>query len=216
MSGDYESAGATRCLLFARPEDVRITNQQALDEHRAQAFAEPPILAIDVRDDAVSIVDPNTNAVVTSARLAQVTAAPETYSPSDRTAESASTKLYTQPQLLLEITGALKLRIAILPLGYSGWSGLQFRYAWRGKARARDGGAPALAPTHVVTDAQWFSLLAVFGLTPLVADESTSGQLDRRERSSKVYVVAALTVLGVASIAFFSWYAWLISTGHHH
>jgi hypothetical protein len=217
VSINDESGYTTRCLLLASPDEPRIVSQQGLDDHLTRAFAEQLVLAIDVGKDTISVVDLKTKAVITSVGVAQVAATPETYSPVDSSGEGVS-RIYTQPQLLLEIAGKLKLRIAILPMRYSGWNGRHFRYAWRGKARARDGSLAALAPTHVVTDAEWFSLLEVFGLASLAVDESASGRLDRRERFSKVYVIAGLTLLFIASIAFFVWYAWAISTGqsHHH
>lgn len=100
----------------------------------------------------------------------------------------------------------------------SAWDGLQFRYAWRAAARAKNGNAAGLAPTHVATDAEWFGLLGVFGLASLAVDEFASGKLDRRARSAKVNVIAGLTLLFVISIAFFASYFWAMNTGavHHH
>lgn len=204
------------CLLYGSPEYSRITNQQGLENYRAGAFANSPALAIGVGSEGISLVDPNTNAVLASVEPGRFTATPETYSPTDPSAESASTTLYTQPQVLVDIADQRRLRIAILPMRYSGWNGLQFRYAWRAEARARNGNIAGLGPTHVTTDAEWFSLLEVFGVASLAVDEAASGMLDRRARSSKIYVIAVLTLLFVISIVFFAWYFWAMSTGAAH
>lgn len=198
-----ESRKPTRCLLFANPDESRITNQRALEQHVARAFAEQPVLAIDVGNDAISVVDPASDAVITSAGLAQVNATPETYSAIDPSAEEP--RLYTQPLLHLEVPGVQNLRIAILPMRFSMWNGHHFRYAWRGKARARDSSLHPMSPTHVVTDTEWFSLLEELGLAALVVDEYTSGKLDRRERFVKVYVSVFLALLFVATTALLAW-----------
>ena len=91
----------------------------------------------------------------------------------------------------------------------STWSGAQFRYAWRWKAKARKWPMP----THLVTDTEWLALLEKFGLGALVVDEYASGKLDRQERSAKVFWIAFMALLMVATTVFFVWYVWAISTG---
>jgi hypothetical protein len=196
------SGKPTRCLLFANRDESRITNQRALEEHVASAFAEQPVLAIDVGNDAISVIDPASNAVITSAGLAQVTATPGIYAPIAVWSEGTSRE-YKQPVLLLEVPGVQDLRIGILPMRFSVWNGEHFRYAWRGKAWARLDSK--LRTTHVVTETEWFSLLEKFGLAALVVDEYASGKLDRRERFAKVYLSVFFALLFVASMVFLAW-----------
>lgn len=75
----------TRCLLFENP--YQHIPQSLRDNFRKENWRywldasrqEQPILAIDVGNDAISVIDPNSNALIASAQVAQVTAAPETY-----------------------------------------------------------------------------------------------------------------------------------------
>lgn len=156
------------CLLFASPEDFGGWQQRMLDEHLWRAFAQKPQLAIDVGRDAISLIDPASHAVIASAGLGQVTVKAQTYSPLDHTGEGVS-KLFTQPVLCLQVPGIGDLRIAILPMRFSPWTGQQFRCAWRKAARARDVHEPALSPTHVVRDSEWINLVKQFGLGAFVS-----------------------------------------------
>ncbi|MDR3663046.1 MAG: hypothetical protein P4L86_22110, partial [Mycobacterium sp.] len=157
-------------------------------------------------------------AVITSAGRAQVTATPAIYAPVSESAEGARPRQYKQPVLIVNVPGVLDLRIAIRPMRYSIWNGHHFRYAWRIKAGPLDLRLPAQSPTHVATEAEWFSLLEAFGLAALVVNRYTSGKLDRSERFSKVYSIAFSALVLIATIAFFGWFAWAIITGniHHH
>jgi hypothetical protein len=204
VSVNDESGETTRCLLFASPVQFVHPNVLPLKEHLARAFAQQPLLAIEVGKDAISVIDLASNTVITSAGLAHVTATPGNYAPVSQSSEGTSRE-FTQPLLLLDVPGLQNLRIAILPMHFSNWTGQQFRYAWRGKARPHDLKSPALSPTHVVADTQWLSLVEKFGLTALVVDEYTSGNLDRRERFAKVWVSAFLAVLFVASTVLLVW-----------
>ena len=220
-SGSHESAAAgnsTRCLLFPAPDESKIFKDRLLQDSLAKTFAEQPQLAIDVGGDAISVIEPASKAVVTSAPRAQVTATPAIYAPVSESAEGAASRQYKQPMLIVNDPGGLDLRIAIRPMRYSIWNGHNFRYAWRMKAGPRDCKLAAQSPTHVAGDTEWFSLLETFGLARLVVDKYTSGKLDRSERFSKVYNIAFATVVGIATIGFFGWLAWAIATGniHHH
>ncbi|HXO51331.1 MAG TPA: hypothetical protein VN888_09955, partial [Mycobacterium sp.] len=157
-------------------------------------------------------------AVITSAGRAQVTATPAIYAPVSESAEGAGPRQYKQPMLIVNVPGVLNLRIAIRPMRFSIWNGHHFRYAWRLKAGPLDCRLLAQSPTHVATETEWFSLLETFGLAALVVDKYTSGKLDRSERFSKVYTIAFSAVVSIASIALFVWLAWAIITGniHHH
>ena len=222
MTDGYDESAAsrraTRCQLFASPDESKIFKERALQESLARTFGEQPQLAIDVGKDAISVIEPASTAVVTSAGRAQVTATPAVYAPVSESAEAGGSRQYKQPMLIVNVPGPLNLRIAIRPMRYSIWNGHQFRYAWRMKAGPLDVRKPAQSPTHVATETEWFSLAGAFGLAALVVDKYTSGKLDRSERFSKVYNIAFAALVGIATIAFFGWFAWAIITGniHHH
>ena len=222
MADGYDESAAsgrpTRCQLFASPDESKIFKERALQESLARTFAEQPLLAIDVGNDAISVIESASKAVITSAGRAQVTATPAIYAPVSESAEGARPRQYKQPMLIVNVPGVLNLRIAIRPMRFSIWNGHHFRYAWRVKAGPLDCRLPAQSPTHVAMETEWFSLLETFGLAALVVDKYTSGKLDRSERFSKVYTIAFSALVSIASIAFFVWFAWAIITGniHHH
>ena len=141
-----------------------------------------PPLALDVGKDAIRVVDPNQNALIASASLAQVTATPAKYTHSG--GESGPT--YTQSILVVDVPGLQSLRIGTGLTGYSKWGGGgQYRYAWRGKVRK------AKRPGYVVTEAQWLALVEKFGLSTLLVDERASGGIDRRERFNRVVAITS-------------------------
>lgn len=217
--GESAASGRpTRCQLFASPDESKFFKERDLQESLARTFAEQPQLAIDVGDDAISVIEPASKAVITSAGRAQVTATPAIYAPVSQAAEGAGSRQYKQPMLIVDVPGVLNLRIAIRPMRYSIWNGHNFRYAWRMKAGPRDVRKPAQSPTHVAADTEWFNLLGAFGLAALVVDKYTSGKLERGERFSKVYGIAFSALVIIATVAFFGWFAWAIVTGniHHH
>jgi hypothetical protein len=221
MTDGYDESAAsdrpTRCQLFASPDESKIFKERVLQESLTRTFGEQPQLAIDVGTDAISVIEPASKAVIASAGRAQVTATPAIYAPVSESTEGGS-RQYKQPMLIVNVPGGVNLRIAIRPMRYSIWNGHQFRYAWRMKAGPLDVRKPAQSPTHVARETEWFSLLETFGLARLVVDKYTSGKLDRGERFSKVYNIAFATVVAIATIAFFGWFAWAIITGniHHH
>lgn len=222
MSTDDGSAATTRYLLFAKPEEFSY-KQRALEDDAAKIFAQQPPLAIDVGADTVSIVDPAHNVVITSAPIREVTATPGTYAPMDQSSESTSRR-YTQPLLLLDAPGGLDVIVGILPMRVTTWTGHQFRYAWRRKARPLDLDAAyrhervERRPSYVVTDAEWRSLVETFGLGPLAVDEYASGALDSEAKFMKVVGIAFAALIFVATTVFFAWFIWAIATGniHHH
>lgn len=222
MTDGYDESAAsgrpTRCQLFASPDESKIFKERALQESLARTFAEQPQLAINVGNDAISVIEPASKAVIASAGRAQVTATPAIYAPVSESAEGGGSRQYKQPMLIVDVPGVLNLRIAIRPMRYSIWNGHQFRYAWRVKAGPLDVRKPAQSPTHVATETEWFSLVEAFGLAALVVDKYNSGKLDRSERFSKVYSLAFAALVSIATIAFFGWFAWAIITGniHHH
>jgi hypothetical protein len=222
VSTDDEPAETTRYLLFAKPDEFSY-KQRALDDDAVKTFAQQPPLAIDVGEGTVSIVDPAGDAVIASAPIHEVTPTPGTYAPMDQSSESTSRR-YTQPLLLIDAPGGLDLIVGILPMRVTTWTGHQFRYAWRRKARPLDldhayrHELVERRPIYVVTDAEWRRLVETFGLAELVVDEYASGALDSEAKFMKVVGIAFAALILVATTVFFVWFIWAIATGniHHH
>ncbi|MGO9152694.1 hypothetical protein [Mycobacterium sp.] len=162
-----------RCLLF--PSPLLIQQMGPFAMRRKQQFLKSlnqPRLAIDVGADAIQVVDPNSNTLVASGRVAQVSATPETYqfrygwsalgSPDQivgrmfeqRTAESMS----TTPVLVVSIPGVQPLSIGCRDTV----GGLDRRFSWPGNVRQRVNEPPDFS----VSGADWLTLVEKFGLAP--------------------------------------------------
>ena len=70
----------TRCLLFPDPLSIQQMGSFAFrKKHRLMRSLWQPQLFIDFDNDAIRVIDPNSNAVNASASVSQVTATPATY-----------------------------------------------------------------------------------------------------------------------------------------
>jgi hypothetical protein len=170
-----ELAQPTRCLLF--PSPLLIQQMGSFAMRRKQQLVQSlnqPRLAIHVGADAISVVDPNSNALIASAPGAQVTATPETYqyrygSPwwwagsvdqiVDRVLQRRMTRsLSATPVLVLCIPGAQPLSIGCRDTV----GGLDRRFSWPAGVRQRVNDPPEFA----VSGADWLTLIEKFGLGP--------------------------------------------------
>jgi hypothetical protein len=131
-----------RCLLFPRPSAGAFDFVRSLKKFNPQ-----PNLAVDVGTDAVWVIDPNTNALIASASLAQVTATPANCK---YNSEGGS---YTVPVLVARVPGLQTLTIDG-PISC----------AWRGKVPEEK------EPEFMVSDADWRVLVEKFGLAPYLAE----------------------------------------------
>jgi hypothetical protein len=155
-----------RCLLF--PSPLLIQQMGAFAYRKRQRVLQSvnqPRLAIDVGTDAIHVVDPNTNALVTSAQAAQVTATPETYqyryggfgysfSPDRMMARSLS----ETPVMVLRFPGMQPLSIGCRDTV----GGLDKRFSWPRDVRQRVNEPPDFS----VSGADWLTLVEKFGLAP--------------------------------------------------
>ncbi len=131
-----------------------------------------PRLAIDVDADAIRVLDPNSNALIVSVQVAQVTATPETYryrrgfygfgSPDQLVGrvleQSMAASLSRTPVLVVGIPGAQPLTIGCRdPIG-----GLDMRFSWPGNVRQRVNDPPDFA----VSGGDFLLLVEKFGLAP--------------------------------------------------
>jgi hypothetical protein len=137
-----------RCLLF--PSPLLIQQMGPFAMRRKQQLLQSvnqPRLAIDVGADDIRVVDPNSNALIASARVAQVTATPETYryrfgsalfgSPDQILGrvfeQSMASSLSTTPVMVVCVPGAQPLCIGCR----DAVGGLDQRFSWPGNVRQR-------------------------------------------------------------------------------
>jgi hypothetical protein len=134
------AAAPTRCLLFPSPTLIQLTGGFAF--RRRQQLVQSlnqPRLAIDVGADGIRVVDPNSNTLLASAQVAQVTATPETYqyrqgwSSYGSISQALSSKFSTTPVLVLSIPGAQPLTIGCRDT----IGGLDLRFTWPNDVRQR-------------------------------------------------------------------------------
>jgi hypothetical protein len=158
MSGNDESATLeqpTRCLLRSLPTAPRLSLDIVADGK--------PLLAIDVGKEAIWVMDPNTNALVFSAWLGQVTATPA----------KREYRLYgattATPILDVCVPGLQRLTIGCIampdPFRHPGRLPFRHRYSWRGTVEHAEND-----PAYWVTGADWLTLVEKFGLAAQLED----------------------------------------------
>ena len=139
-----------------------------------------PRLAIDVGADEIRVIDPNSNALIASTRVAQVTATPETYryrygstwflgGSVDQIAgrvleRSMASSLSTTPVMVVCIPGAQPLTIGCRDTV----GGLDQRFSWPRNVRQRVNEPPDFS----VSGADWLTLVEKFGLTSQLEDKA--------------------------------------------
>ena len=147
------SGKPTRCVLLKYPS--------SWGAFRGEGAGPPrPGLALDLGTDAIWVIDPNTNELMASASLGQVTATPAKHE------TSSDSRSHTTAVLVVAVPGLEPLTIGSTTFagGYSFGRGLQHRFSWRGKVRK------AKRPAYFVTDGVWLTLVEKFGLTPYLED----------------------------------------------
>jgi hypothetical protein len=98
--GTAPSEEPIRCQLVPVPSSA--DNPLSIDNPHSTDTAPPPTLTIDLAaENAVEILDPTTNAVITSAGIGQISATPEEYYHRVQHSEGSSIS-YQQPLLVLE------------------------------------------------------------------------------------------------------------------
>jgi PAS domain-containing protein len=158
------AAAPTRCLLFPSPMLIQQMGPFAMRK-RQQLLGSlnQPRLAIDVGADGIWVVDPNSNTLVASAPVAQVTATPETYQYGRGWSASGwegmmARSLSTTPVLVLGIPGAQPLTIGCRDT----IGGLELRFSWPGDVRQRVNDPPDFS----CSGGDFLLLVEKFGLAP--------------------------------------------------
>jgi DNA-binding beta-propeller fold protein YncE len=167
--------------------------------------ANPPQagLAIDVGEDAISVIDLTSNAPIASAPVAHVTA-----TPAESTRSVARMGSLTTAVLVVHVADSQPLTIACPDWAgpptttWGGITKMAYRFAWRGEVPSEE------EPAFVVSDADWLTLVEKFGLAARLEDRATEGSvvtapggapLARPKRKLWIYgVVFAVVMFAVA------------------
>jgi len=215
----------TRCLLTPNLARMYSSSFFGMFKNTATALrlnANPPqpSLAIEVGDDAISVIDLESNAPIASAPLAQVTATPAAHTRSVPRMGTMST-----PVLVVGVPNSQSLTIGCPD--YAGppqatWSGstrLSYRFSWRDEVRAEH------EPEFVVSDPDWLTLVEKFGLAGRLEDGAKAdaagepapggAPLARPKRKLWIYGVIIAAIMFVAAPAMMM-VASNISSGHQN
>jgi hypothetical protein len=167
----------TRCVLF--PNASRFFSysgfgifNNARTLRQLQASPPQPSLAIDVGKDAIWVIDPNTNALMASAWLAQMTA-----TPAENITYVMRAGNWPTPVLVVCVPGLQPLTIGCPDSPDPGWPRVSYsavgvksgvvRFSWRGEVYREN------QPDYLVSGADWLTLVEKFGLAPQLEDTAT-------------------------------------------
>src|ERR1700758_4818317 len=165
----------TRCRLTPNPARMFSSSFFGMFKNTSTALkmnANPPqpSLAVDVGDDAISVIDLKSDARIASASLARVTA-----TPAANTRSVTRVGVLTTAVLVVRVPDAEPLTIGCPDFAgppsatWSGGTKLTYRFAWRGEVPSED------EPDFVVSDADWLTLVEKFGLASRMEDRATQG-----------------------------------------
>jgi DivIVA domain-containing protein len=160
-----------------------------------QSVKPRPAVAIDVGKDAIWVVNPETNAVIASAWLAQVIAAPAEFTKVSSQGDVwvGPTREYTQPLLVVDVPGMQSLIIGTPAM--KGFLPPRFRFSWRGVAY------PGKNPNYYLRDPDWLTLVEKFGLAGHLEDHDPSAD-QRYTSESPSTTGGSLTPEQVRNVAF--------------
>ncbi len=127
------------------------------------------LFAIEVANDAISVSDPDTNALITSAGLAEVTATPAKFIFVEGGGLDSFANTRTQPVLLVHVPGLQPVIIGTPAMNEMYRGRLQYRFSWRGNV------ATAKRPAHFVTVSEFRTLAGKFGLAQYLYDRTNTG-----------------------------------------
>jgi hypothetical protein len=157
----------TRCLLFPNMELAQqMSTWAVMGKQRLFRSASQPLVALDVGEDAVRVIDASNDAVIATAPRAQVSARPETYKCRRWLPGPPYKQPPPSPVLVLCVPGVEPMPIGCqeyrAPLDFSS------RFAWRGPVPNRVN-RPA---DYSVAAGDWLLLVDEFGLTPQLVDRT--------------------------------------------
>jgi hypothetical protein len=147
-----------RCVTYPNPLLMQQMGPFALlkKQRLAQSLSQPQLF-IDIDDDAIRVIDADSNALTASASLSQVTATPATYQLGSHAADEYFS---TMPAMAVRVPG-----MAPVTVGCRDFTGLKQRFSW-------DANVPVSndPPAYSVSAADWLTLTQKLGLAQYVAD----------------------------------------------
>jgi hypothetical protein len=169
-AGGSASGDAVRCVTFPNPLLIQQMGPFAfLKKQRLTQSLSQPQLFIDVDSDAIRVIDANSNALIASASLSQVTAAPATYhlggghlypSAENLVSDTAGDYFSTMPAMAVAVPGVQPVTI-----GCRDFTGLQRRFSWGANVPVSND-----PPAYVVSAADWLTLIGKLGLAQRLED----------------------------------------------
>jgi sugar lactone lactonase YvrE len=200
----------TRCRLTPNPARMFSSSFFGMFKNTATALKmnnnpPQPSLAIDVGDDAISVIDLKSDARIAAAPLARVTA-----TPAANTRSVPRVGVLTTAVLVVRVPDSEPLTIGCPDFAgpptatWSGGTKLTYRFAWRGEVPSED------EPEFVVSDADWLTLVEKFGLAPRLEDRATQASavtapggapMARSKRKLWIYAVVIAGVMFIAAPA---------------
>jgi hypothetical protein len=165
---------ATRCLLYPNALQMQKLGSFAFAKKQRlqQSFGQPQLF-VDVDDDTIRVVDSNSNALIASASIPQVTASPATYKLGGHMFPSAEHLASDAMGQYFSETAAMSLcvpGIQPLTIGCRNFSGLQRRFSWSGNVRVVSD-----PPDYEIAPADWVTLVEKLGLTSYLEDTADEG-----------------------------------------
>jgi hypothetical protein len=136
-----------------------------------QSLAQPQLF-IDVDDDTIRVVDPNSNALTASASLSQVTATPATYqlggghlfpSAENFAGDAAGEYFSTTPAMSVCVPGMQPMTV-----GCRNFAGLKRRFSWAGNVHICNE-----PPAYEISPADRLTLVEKLGLASHLEDTAT-------------------------------------------
>lgn len=152
----------TRCILFNNSQTI--VNSGAFAFRKNQRLVNSlgqEQLFIDIDDDTIRIIDPESHAVDASAPVSRITATPLSYNTRD--GESGHTT--KTPAMTISVPGIPPLTVGGSYLAISGR-----RFSWSGTVRIVND-----PPTYILSAADWLTLVEKFGLAANVDDAARKG-----------------------------------------
>jgi hypothetical protein len=151
-----------RCILFNNSQTI--ANSGAFAFRKKQRLVNSlgrEQLFIDVDNDAIRIIDPESHAVDATAPVSRITATPLSYNTQDN--ETGRTS--RTPALTVSVPGVPPLTVGCSHLAIS-----ERRFSWSGTVRIVND-----PPTYILSAADWLTLVEKFGLAANVDDAAVKG-----------------------------------------
>ncbi len=160
---------ATRCLLYPNALQMQKLGSFAfVKKQRLQQSFGQPQLFVDVDDDTIRVVDPNSNTLIASASIPQVSSSPATYKLGGHMFPSAEHLASDAMGQYFSETAAMSLCVPgmqPLTIGCRHFTGLTRRFSWNSKVPIVND-----PPQYEISAADWLTLIEKLGLVTYLED----------------------------------------------